>query len=132
MISTLEIRNRYPGEVIPTELMENLGVMQIDPEWQWLAEYEGKIVGQILGVNAHGILMLLRITSTKDAPKSWAVLGLRKVLRDARERGLIGYLCFLDDREKQEVKLMGLVQRSGGVLLPAYGCWAAGSTENEY
>jgi hypothetical protein len=132
MIATLQIRNRYPGEVIPSELMENLGSMTVDPEWQWLAEYDGKIVGQILGVNAHGILMLIRITATPEAPKYWPVLGLRKVLADARERGCIGYLCFLDDRQPQEVKMMRMIQKQGGILLPVIGVWAAGSTDCGY
>lgn len=132
MISTLQIRNRYSGEVIPEELMSQLEAMTVDPEWQWIAEYDGKIVGQILAVNAHGMLLVLRITATKEAPKYWTVIGLRKVLRDARERGCIGYLCFLDDRQPQEVKMMRMIQKQGGVLLPVCGVWAAGSTDCGY
>ena len=130
MIATAELTIRHPDflEQLPEEMNAGLEYYTIDREWQWVAEYEGHIVGQVLAAPMHGVLMLLRITATPDAPSFWAVVALRKVLREANRRGLTGYTCFLDDRQPQEVKLMRIVEQHGGGFIPACGVWAAGAT----
>lgn len=132
MISQMEVRRRYPGEDLPAELMNGIEAFYIVEEWQWVVEYEGKIVAQVLTAPAHGLLILLRIMSLPEAPPSWPVLALRRILADARERGLIGYLTLLEDARPNETRLMRLVQRSGGMLRPFSGALAFGSTEMKY
>jgi hypothetical protein len=132
MLSTITIRNREEGETLPPELMGSLDLFPIDYNWQWVAEYEGEIVGQVLAANVHGILFLFRITAIPSAPKSWVMLAYRRILAEAKERGCMGFMLFLDDCNKQEVKLMRIVQKHGGMLLPSYGAWAFGTTETGY
>lgn len=117
---------------LPQELMDGLEAYRIDPDWQWVVEHDGKIVAQILACYAHGITILLRMSATKDAPKSWAVVALRQLLRDCRERGCIGFMTMLEDDKKQEVKLMRIVQKLGGYIRPFYGAVVAGTTDLKY
>lgn len=132
MIGQIEVRNRYPGEEIPAELMVGIEPFHIVEDWQWVVEYEGKIVAQILTAPAHGLLIFLRMMSTRDAPPSWLVLALRTIMADARARGLFGFLTLLQDSKLKEVKLMRMTQRNGGMLLPFSGVLAFGSTETKY
>lgn len=132
MIGQVEVRRRYPGEEMPAELMSGLEVFYIVEEWQWVVEYEGKIVAQILTAPLHGLLLLLRMISLPEAPPLWLVLALRRILADAKARGLFGYLILLEDVRPNEVKMMRLAQRGGGMLRPFSGVLAFGSTEFKY
>lgn len=132
MIGQIEVRPRYPGEDIPAELMVGIEPFHIVESWQWVVEYEDKIVAQILTAPAHGLLILLRMMSVPDAPASWLVLALRRILADAKERGLFGYVVLLQDSRPREAKLMRIVQKNGGMLIPFSGALAFGSTETKY
>lgn len=132
MIGQIEVRTRYLGEPIPVELMVGLEAFQIIEDWQWVVLHEDRIVAQILTAPAHGLLLLLRMMSLPSAPEGWAVLALRRVLADAKARGLIAYLVLLEDARPQEVKLMRIVQKAGGILRPVCGVMGVGSTEVRY
>lgn len=132
MIGELSVHVRTQYDFLPEELFDGLESYVIDPEWQWVVEQDGRIVAQVLACYAHGITILLRISATQDAPKSWAVVALRQVLRDCRERGCIGFLTMLEDNKKQEVKLMRIVQKIGGYVRPFYGAIVAGTTDLKY
>lgn len=132
MIQQLSVHVRTRYDFLPEELLDGLESYTIDHEWQWVVERDGRIVAQVLACYAHGITILLRISATKDAPKSWAVVALRQVLRDCRERGCIGFLTMLEDDKKQEVKLMRIVQKIGGYVRPFYGAIVAGTTDLKY
>ena len=131
MISTTTIRHPYAGEV-PEALMIGFESFKIDPEWQWILIVGGEVKAQLLGVNAHGVLIILRLAALPNTPHGWAVRMFREVMRECKKNGLIGFTSFLDDRQPAERKLMRIVQRLGGYLLPATGAWAAGSTEIRY
>lgn len=132
MISQIEVRPRYPGEEIPAELMQGFEAFQIAENWQWLVFHEGKVIAQILTCPAHGLLIFLRMMSLPEAPPFWLVVALRRILADARERGLFGYVILLEDSRPKEVKMMRLAQKGGGMLQPFYGVLAFGSTEFKY
>ena len=132
MISQIEIRPRYPGEEIPAELMTGLEAFSIVEDWQWLVIHENKIVAQILTVPAHGLLVFIRMMSLPGAPPLWLLLALRRILADARARGLFGYLIMLEDSRAKEAKMMRLCQHGGGMLRPFSGALAFGSTEFKY
>jgi hypothetical protein len=132
MIGQLEIRPRLPGEPIPEELMAGLEYFQIVESWQWLVLHQDKIVAQILTAPMHGVLLLLRMMSLPEAPHGWLVLALRRIMADAKAKGLFGAVVLLDDRRPQEVKMMRIAQRSGGMLLPYCGALAVGSTDWKY
>lgn len=132
MIGQIEIRRRYPGEEIPAELMDGLEAFHIMEDWQWVVLHEDKIIAQILTCPAHGLLILLRMMSLPEAPPAWLVLALRRILADAKERGLFGYVILLQDSKPKESKMMRLTQMGGGMLLPFSGALAFGSTEFKY
>lgn len=112
--------------------MVGFEAFKIDPEWQWVLVVDGKVGAQVLCANAHGMLMIMRLTAREGLPQGWLVRFLRGVLAEAKRAGVIGYVTFLDDRNPVEQKLMRIVQKSGGMLMPATGAWAFGSVEVKY
>jgi hypothetical protein len=127
----IEVRHPYVGEV-PPELLVGFEAFKIDPEWQWIAVADGKVVAQMLCANAHGVLMILRLTSLPDAPHGWAVALFRHVLSDCRELGMLGYMTFLSDDRRAERRLMTIVSRAGGYLKSCTGAWAVGRLDVGY
>lgn len=119
------------GEV-PPELMRGFEAWKIDPDWQWVAVHNGKVVAQLLTAPMHGVLYLMRLTALPEAPKTWAVRLFRQMLREGRERGLIGYLVMLQDSTPEQLRLMSIVQRHAGYLEPITGVLAAGRLESTY
>lgn len=128
---SIEVRHPYVNEV-PEELMHGFEIFRIDPEWQWVLVVDDKVVAQMLCVDLHGMLGIVRLTAVSGAPSFWLVRFLRGVLTEAKSLGLSGYLSFLSDQNPQERKLMRIVQRSGGILLPSSGVWACGGLEVGY
>lgn len=127
----IEVRHPYVGEV-PVELVAGFETLKIDTEWQWVVVCDGKVVAQMLCAPMHGIMAILRLTAFKDAPHNWTLRLFRQALTEARGEGMIGYATFLSDANPQEVKLMKIIQRSGGMLLPQSGAWGFGSSEVHY
>jgi hypothetical protein len=128
---TIEVRHPYVNEV-PAELLVGFEAFKIDPEWQWVLVSEGKVVAQVLGANTHGVLTIMRISALSSAPNGWALALMRSVLRDCQALGLIGFMTFLADNRRAERRLMRIVQRMGGYLIPVSGVWAAGRLETRY
>ena len=98
----------------------------LDPEWTWVAEHQGSIVGILVCGYIFPMLLLSRIAMAPSAPPATPLLLLRRAMRDARRRGLVGYLTFLSDSAAAEGQLMRIVQRTHGEMLPASGVWAWG------
>jgi hypothetical protein len=115
----IRVRNLYKGERLPkfTDLtgFENLAVI---PEWVWVAEYYGRIVGAVFACNAHGLLILLRIVTTTYAPAGCLVPLLRQTFRDAKSRGLIGFVAQFQEGKLNEERLLGICVRAGAAFLP--------------
>jgi hypothetical protein len=112
--------------------MRGFEAFRIDPEWQWVVVQDGRVVAHLLAANAHGLLFILRLTAFPEAPRGWLVRMLRQVLRDAKTQGCLGYVTFLSDQSPREVKLMRVVEKAGGMLMPQSGAWAFGSIETRY
>src|ERR1700691_2852345 len=127
----IEVRHPYVGEV-PQELLVGFEAFKIDPEWQCVLVADGKVVAQALGANTHGVLTIMRISCLPEAPTAWALVLMRQVLKDCRELGLIGFMTFLADNRKAERRLMTIISRTGGYLVPSAGVWAAGRLETRY
>lgn len=130
-VSEITVRHPYVGEV-PEELLVGFEAFKINPEWQWVLEIGGKVEAQMLCANAHGMLIIMRLTAFEGLPPGWLVKFLRGVLRDAKASGVLGYVTFLSDQNPAELKLMRIVQRSGGMLMPQSGAWAFGKVETRY
>lgn len=97
-----------------------------DPRYTWVAIRDAEIVGVLIAGELQRMLLLIRIAATPSAPPTTSMLLLRRAFSDARRRGLLGYLTFLSDSAAAEVKLMRIVQRGHGSLLPSSGVWAYG------
>lgn len=121
----IEVRHPYVGEV-PSELLVGFEAFKIDPEWQWALVADGKVVAQLLGANTHGVLTIMRISALPNAPHGWALTLCRRVFKDCSALGMIGYMTFLADNRRAERRLMTIVSRAGGYLVPCTGVWAAG------
>lgn len=131
MNSTIEVRHPYVNEV-PPDLVVGFEAFKIDSEWQWVMVVDGKVVAQLLAANTHGVLTIWRISSIPSAPPGWALTLCRKVFRECRDLGLLGYMTFLSDHRKSERRLMSIVSRAGGYLTPCTGAWAAGRFDTRY
>lgn len=128
---TIDVRHPYVNEV-PPELLVGFEAFKIDPEWQWVLVVDGKIMAQLLGANTHGVLTIMRLSGLPDAPQGWALMLCRRALKDSAAQGLIGFMTFLSDNRKAERRLMRIVHRMGGYLIPVSGVWAAGRLETRY
>jgi Acetyltransferase (GNAT) domain len=102
--ATLLARNLRSGEEIPFDT--GLGPLQLDPEWVWVAEYEDQIVAVLVGSEAHGMLLLWRMVSVPEAPKTAILVLLRRVMADARDRGLNFYATFLHAEKEERLTAM--------------------------
>lgn len=127
----IDVRHPYVGEV-PAELIVGFEAFKIDPEWEWVLVVEGKIVAQMLCANTHGVLTILRLSSLPGAPNGWALTLCRRVFKECAELGLIGFMTFLADNRKAERRLMSIISRTGGYLMPSTGVWAVGRLETRY
>lgn len=130
--AAITIRHPRAGESVPESLLAGCEIFAKQPEHVWLAEQSGSIIGLLLTAELAGLLLLLRINSVPDSPSNWTVILLRQVLREASARGYMGFLTLLQDTKPQEVKLMRIVQRNGGVLMPFSGAIAFGKVETGY
>lgn len=129
--TSIDVRHPYVGEV-PEELIVGFETRRIDPEWQWVLVEDDKVKAQLLCCNAHGVLMMLRITALPDAPEGWALKLFRKVLSDCADQGMLGYMTFLSDATKPERRLLTIAARQGAYVVPVSGSWIAGRMENGY
>jgi hypothetical protein len=89
-------------------------------------------VAQMLCANTHGVLTIMQLSSLPTAPRGWALAMIRRVFAECHSLGIIGYMAFLTDTKKPERRLMTIVSRAGGYLIPTSGAWAVGRLETRY
>lgn len=128
----MQIRNLRPTDSLPAadlsspDLPFGLDQLPLSPEWVWVTLRDARIIGVLVTAPAHGLLILLRISFVPGSPASAPMLLLRRAFRDARRRGLLGYVTFLSDSAAAESHLMRIVDRRRDSLLPVSGAWAFG------
>jgi len=126
------VRQLSPTDTIPFSSLQRGGVpigwenLTLDPEWTWISENGSGITGLLICGYCFPFLLILRIAATPTASPATPLLLLRQAMRDARRRGLVGYLTFLSDSAAAEGALMRIVQRADGQILPSSGAWAFG------
>lgn len=131
MAERTKIRNLILGEKLPQLSPDDspvgVDLLELDPEWVWIAEQRGEPVGFLVGGNLHGLLVLMRIivSPESDCP-TIPLLLLRRALRVAKQRGCVGWITILSDESVAEVKLMRIAMRHNDLLIPHRGVWAMG------
>lgn len=128
----MQIRLLRPTDIIPYESLRHDASpfwpeeLPPDPLHTWVAIRDAEIVGVLISGEMQSMLLLIRIAAVPTAPPLTSMLLLRRAFSDARRRGLLGYLTFLSDSAAAESKLMRIVQRASGSLMPVSGVWAYG------
>lgn len=108
---------------IPEQLKtdENWPLLQLDPEWVWLARNAAdEVVGILIAAPCHGLVFIWRLKMLPEAPH-WALGGLlRRFIRDLRKRSCLGYITFLDVcNRSQEMALARIASRAGALFTTA-------------
>jgi hypothetical protein len=114
---SVTIRNIVPGEALPPEFKTGFETGSM-PEWIWLAERDGKVVGMLVAAPAHIVVILLRLISTPEAHPNDVRTLLIRVMHDIKERGFKAYVTWLDPTREIENSLLEIVELSGGVKFP--------------
>jgi hypothetical protein len=105
-------------DVIPAELESGFDLLgQLDPDWVWVLAQDEKIKGVLIASPAHGVAMIWRITVAKDASQMALFKLLRAFLRDARSRGLRGYLTIVSPSSESQKRLTGIFEKAGGQVV---------------
>jgi hypothetical protein len=113
-----QARLMRPMDVIPAELEAGFDLLgQLDPDWVWVLAQDEKIKGVLIASPAHGVAMIWRITVAKDASQMALFKLLRAFLRDARSRGLRGYLTIVSPSSESQKRLTGIFEKAGGQVV---------------
>lgn len=115
---------------IPDELKEgeNWQLLDIDPDWMWLVrDHEDRIVGFLLACNCHGLVMIWRVKTTKNAPPCSLLRLFRCFIKDIRRQGCLGYTAMLDLGRPEEQALARIALKAKGMFAPRAVSVIAGS-----
>ena len=102
---------------MPQHLSTGFEAMKIDPNWAWVAETDGNIVGILLAGSCHGLIYLMRVCTQKGASPMVVRALLEKTRRDCAARGFKGYFMHLDPTAKMDRKLIRTTRKFGGMQL---------------
>jgi L-amino acid N-acyltransferase YncA len=104
-------------EVIPVELEAAFDILgQIDHEWVWVLERDGKIAGILVASPCHGAAMIWRVVVSPGSSQMALGRLLRAFLRDCRKRGVKGYLTFVSLSREPEKRLASILEHAGGKI----------------
>jgi hypothetical protein len=107
---------------------ENWPLLDIDPDWMWLAyDQEERIVGMLLAAPCHGLAFLWRVRMLPSAPRTALLSLLRRFIKDIRARGCLGYMVMLDVTREKEQALCRIAFRAGAKFVPGAVSVIAGS-----
>lgn len=108
------IRQMRSGDILLPEWECGFERLQnLDPEWVWVAEKGGQLVGCIVASPAHGTAIVWRVISD-----GFCLLPLlRTFYRDIRKRGCMGYMTIVDPRIKGQEKLQKIIKRGKGDIV---------------
>ena len=89
---------------------------QLDPQWVWVAERRGQIVGCIVSSPCHGVALIWRLVAL---PESNCLLPMcRRFMADCRKRGLKGYMTWTNSENETQNHLQRIIKRIGGEVAP--------------
>lgn len=111
------VRTLKPGEPFPQHLDTGFEQMPVMNDFIWVAEKNGKIVGILMAAPCHGIVFLVRLRTTKDAPAMTVALLFRRCVRDWKARGFKGYFTYVDPSRELERRFIPICRKLGGLQL---------------
>jgi hypothetical protein len=125
----MKVRQLSFDDELPDELL-NTGLPVLDPHWCWVAADESDKPFAIAVTSfVHGVLFFWRILSVSplpsDASPQWLLVLLRAVQENARVRGCVAMVSFLEDKTHAERRFLSILKRAGGGSLPFHGSMAA-------
>lgn len=106
-------------------------IPMMDKEWIWVGySYStDEPIAILVAAPMQGVAMLLRLF-VKDSASSHVLVGLfRKSLADICNRGYTRYAVFLGDDNKAKAKLLRLVNKAGGEVIPGTFIMAHGPSD---
>ena len=109
-----KIRICHPQKL---DIITGLEPIELDMDWVWVAEHEGKQVAAVVAANFHGIAYCVRLVAIPDAPPTAVRQLLRGASRDARARGTKGFAVMFDITNPTERKLWQLAKRMGAIRI---------------
>jgi hypothetical protein len=96
---------------------ENWHLLDIDPDWLWLArDSVGEVVGMLVAAPCHGLVLVWRVKMLPEAPPMAFARLLRRFVQDIWRRGCLGYFTMLDVQRPEEAALMRIAFRAGGII----------------
>ncbi len=123
---TYSIRHLYPDEPIPQFGHDFPSSPLQQPEWVWIAEKLDQPIAILITSPMQGVVMLLRIYVTNNAPKSTLLSLFRKSLADMQSRGYTQYAVFLDRDQAQCKKLLKIATKAGAKVIEGNHVLVAG------
>lgn len=109
-------RQLKDADEFPLHLLPEFASLPLEPEWVWVAEDGGVIVGVIACLRGHGMVLPLRIMVADDAPQSTALLLLRAARRGSQRGGCVGFAAFLNLERDEEARLARIGERMGATV----------------
>jgi hypothetical protein len=102
-----------------------------DPDWIWtMRDDAGDILAYLVAVETHGVMFMIELRRVKEnAPLIWALLLLRKAMRDCAARGVTSYLTWLADDSEACMEMKRLCEKYGGRPQPMSGSVVAGHVQ---
>ena len=114
VVRLLRTGERLPDKFRPDPVID---VLQLDPEWVWVAERDGQVIGFIVAADCHKVVHVLRATIDPAAPRASLLIMLRQFFADCRTRGAIGFFSYFNMDRADERQLARIVSRIGGRVL---------------
>ena len=113
----IQVRTLREGEQMPQHLGTGFEAMPIDPNWAWVAESDGEIVGILLAGSCHGLIYLMRVCVQKGASPMAVRMLLEKTRRDCAARGFKGFFFHINPTMPVDRKLQRTCRKFGGIQL---------------
>jgi hypothetical protein len=124
----MKVRNIYPGEKLPADLVVGFEAVSLTPDLVWVIEYRWNVIGLLIGFAAHGFFFPVRVSVSVGAPKTALLVLLRSAFSAMRERGFTNFLTTLEPGEFCKT-ISRAVCRRGGVTWATNGVWVGGKIE---
>ena len=109
-----KVRIRHPEKL---DIITGLEPMELDMDWVWVAEQQGKQIAVMVAANFHGMAFMLRLIALPEAPPSMVLHLLREASKEAQKRGTKGFASMFDLTVPVERRMWTLAKKMGAVQI---------------